>query len=1131
MGYAHLHVHTEYSILRSSVRIEGLVKKAAELGMKSLAITDYGVMYGVIAFYKACKKYDIKPIIGCEIYVDDDNLILLAKDEEGYTNLKKMVSLSFVRGFRNGKPRISKDVLAQHSGGLIAISSDYNGEVCRKLMMNDRDGALKCALEYSKMFGKDNYYLEIFDHNRPEDKALIRQIMKLSGETGIPMVALNEIHYLNREDATAYNVLECIQTHKKIGDIPRTPDRLEHFVKSEEQMRQAFPYALEAVENTCAIADRCHVEIEFNKPKLPKYPIDNGMSSREYLEKLCAEGIKKRYKKVTKEVSERLEYELSVIDKMGFVDYFLVVWDFVNYARKKGIVVGDGRGSAAGSIVSYALGITNIDPIRYNLIFERFLNPERVSMPDIDIDFAHNRRDEVVRYVIDKYGAANVVQIVAFGTLASRAVIRDVVRVMDIGYEVGDEISHMLSDSYDLSLADSLKTNDELRGLYETDVTIRNLINISMELEGLIRHTTIHPAGVVICDEDAADIYPLALSNDGNVVIQCEKKEVEELGLLKIDFLSLRNLTIIDDTLKALEEEGIHVDLSTIDYHEKGVYAMISAGDTDGVFQLESRGMKMFMKNLKPSDFDQIVAGIALFRPGPMDFIPKYIEARNSGKVSYEHPMLEPILKDTYGCIVYQEQVMQIFRDFAGYSMGRSDMVRRIMAAKKTKELESERQNFVYGNATLGIKGCVVNGIDAKLANHIFDEMLDFASYAFNKSHAVAYSVISYKTAYLKYHYPVQFMSALLTSVMSSTTKVSEYISAFRRRGGKVLPPSVNEPARRFLPSGDNVRYALTAIKNVGDSVVDAIIAEYRQRPYKDFYDFLDRNISHGLNKKCVECLIKAGALDGLGVNRKQMIHNYERVMEDIQRRKKTEITGQISLFDFENGGESVSRQAAFAKVEEFSSDELLAMESEVLGIYVSAHPLDEFLPLIEKNVTHYSSDFYNDDGQNPISEKDKVIIGGFISKALHKVTRKGDDMAIITLEDYYGQIEVLVFQKTYKKVSQYIAENKKIFVVGNLKRDDTRSSIIAMDIIPFDSMPRIISIGFDDMQAFEKLYPEVEKHIYTQGGHDSVVAYLVKERAKKPLAKRVIISDEDMESLKKILGDERVVSAQTNCG
>ena len=917
MNFTHLHVHTEYSLLDGSNKIKEYVARVKKLGMDSAAITDHGVMYGVIDFYKEAKAQGIKPILGCEVYVapgsrfdkeagnNEDryyHLVLLAENNEGYQNLMKIVSIGFIDGFYY-KPRVDIETLETYHEGIIALSACLAGEIPRYIMRGMYEEACKSALRYQNIFGKNNFFLELQDHGMPEQKQVNQSLLRMSREMGIELVATNDVHYTYAEDVKPHDILLCLQTGKRLSDEDRMRyEGGQYFVKSPEEMATLFPYAPEALENTYKIAQRCNVEIEFGVTKLPKYDVPEGYTSWEYLNKLCWDGFAERYPEDTGKLKDQLTYELSIIQKMGYVDYFLIVWDFIKYSRDHGIAVGPGRGSAAGSLVSYTLGITNIDPAKYQLLFERFLNPERVSMPDIDVDFCFERRQEVIDYVVRKYGKDRVAQIVTFGTLAARGVLRDVGRVMDMPYAFVDSIAKMVPQELNITLDRALKTNPEFKTLYDTNEQVKELVDMSMRLEGLPRHTSMHAAGVVISQKAVDEYVPLSRAQDGSLTTQFTMTTLEELGLLKMDFLGLRTLTVIQNAVRMVEQgHGCKIDVDHIDYNDKAVLDSLGTGKTDGVFQLESTGMKNFMKELKPQSLEDIIAGISLYRPGPMDFIPQYIRGKNHPEtITYDCPQLESILEPTYGCIVYQEQVMQIVQKLAGYTLGRADLVRRAMSKKKAAVMQQERQNFVYGNEEEGVPGCISRGIPENVANKIYDDMIDFAKYAFNKSHAAAYAVVAYQTAWLKYYYPVEFMAALMTSVIDNSTKVSEYILTCRQMSIGILAPDVNESESAFSVSGGAIRYGLNAIKSIGRPVIESIIAERKAGgPYVDLSDFIHRLPGKDVNKRVVENLIKSGAFDSFPANRRQMMLIYGQIMDEAAQKKKTELAGQMSLFDF----------------------------------------------------------------------------------------------------------------------------------------------------------------------------------------------------------------------------------------
>ena len=1128
MAFTHLHVHTEYSLLDGSNKIKEYVKRVKELGMDSAAITDHGVMYGVIDFYKACKAEGINPILGCEVYVAPNSrfdkeltggedryyhLVLLAENNKGYENLMKIVSRGFTEGYYY-KPRVDMELLQEYHEGIIALSACLAGEVQRYIQKGLVDEAKKAALKYQNCFGKGNYFLELQDHGLPEQKLVNTTLLQMSRELDIPMVVTNDVHYTYADDVKPHDILLCLQTGKKLSDEDRMRyEGGQYYVKSEEEMKGLFPYAWEAVENTQRIADRCHVEIEFGVTKLPKFDVPEGYNSWTYLNKLCYDGLKERYGdenapagETGQTLKERLDYELNVIQTMGYVDYFLIVWDFINYAKQNGIMVGPGRGSAAGSIVSYCLKITNIDPIRYNLLFERFLNPERVSMPDIDIDFCFERRQEVIDYVGRKYGQEKVVQIVTFGTLAAKGVIRDVGRVMDLPYAYVDSLAKMIPNELNITIDKALQMNPDMRKLYETDEQVKELIDMSRRLEGLPRHTSMHAAGVVICSRPAEDLVPLSRGADGSITTQFTMTTIEELGLLKMDFLGLRTLTVLRDAVKLVKQStGKEINLDQIDFDDKKVLASIGTGKTDGVFQLESAGMKNFMKELKPQNLEDIIAGISLYRPGPMDFIPKYIKGKsNFGTVTYLCPQLEPILSPTYGCIVYQEQVMQIVRDLGGYTLGRSDLVRRAMSKKKQAVMEKERANFVYGNPEEGVPGCVANGIPENVASKIYDEMMDFAKYAFNKSHAACYAVVSYQTAYLKYYYPVEFMAALMTSVIDNPGKVAEYIMVCRSMGITILPPDINQGESGFSVNGNSIRYALTAIKSVGRPVIDAVVNERKERgAYTNLQDFITRMADKDINKKAIENFIKAGALDSLGGTRKQFMSAYVQIMDHIVHDRKNNMAGQISLFDIVDESEKSSYDVRLPDVGEYSKDMILAFEKEVLGIYVSGHPLEEFEDLWRRGITNTTADFVleEESGETRVRDNASCTIGGIISNKKIKYTKNDKIMAFLQIEDLVGTVEVIVFPRDYEKNSMKLLEDNKVFIKGHVSLEEDRDGkVICEGITAFDEIPKKLWIKFPTMEAYQASSNELLQTLQTSDGYDSVVIYIEEAKAMKKL-------------------------------
>ena len=1146
MAFTHLHVHTEYSLLDGSCKIKELAARAKELGMDSMAVTDHGVMYGVIDFYRAAKEVGIKPIIGCEVYVAPGSrfdretsngedryyhLVLLAENDTGYHNLMKIVSRGFVDGFYY-KPRVDYEVLETYHEGVIALSACLAGEVQRYLARGMYEEACRSTRHYEDIFGKGNFFLELQDHGIPTQKTVNQGLMRMSRELSMDLVATNDIHYILAEDAAAHDILLCIQTGKKVSDENRMRyEGGQYYVKSEEEMRALFPYAQEAIDNTHKIAERCNVEIEFGVTKLPKYEVPEGYDSWSYLNKLCQDGMAKRYPNDDGTLQERLSYELGVIHNMGYVDYFLIVWDFIHFARSHDIMVGPGRGSAAGSIVSYCLEITNIDPVRYDLLFERFLNPERVSMPDIDIDFCFERRQEVIDYVVEKYGKDQVVQIVTFGTLAAKGVVRDVGRVLDLPYARCDAIAKMIPGDLGMTLEKALKQSPDLREAYQNDDEVRYLIDMAKRLEGLPRHTSMHAAGVVIGQRAMDEFVPLSRASDGTITTQFTMTTLEELGLLKMDFLGLRTLTVIQNAVRQAEENyGVHLVMEEIDYNDKDVLASIGTGKCDGIFQLESSGMKSFMKELRPENLEDIIAGISLYRPGPMDFIPRYLKGKNDkDSITYECPQLEHILGPTYGCIVYQEQVMQIVRDLAGYTMGRSDLVRRAMSKKKAAVMEKERQNFVYGNQEENVKGCIENGIDEKTANHIYDEMIDFARYAFNKSHAACYAVVAYQTAYLKYYYPKEFFAALMTSVMDNVGKVSEYILTCRQMGIRILPPDINEGQSGFSVSGDAIRYGLSAIKSIGRNVVDEIIRERQNNGlFTSIDDFVERMGGREVNKRTLENFIKAGAMDSLPGNRRQKTMIAPELLDQKNKDRKNVLEGQLSLFDFAAEEEKQQYQITMPKVPEFPKGELLAFEKETLGIYVSGHPMDEYLETWKNSITAKTTDFMVDEetGRAVVEDGARATIGGMITARTVKLTKNGQQMAFVTLEDMVGSVEVIVFPRDYENKKQLLNEDAKVFISGRTSiGDDPAGRLICEQVIPFDEVPKDLWLKFADKTEYDARWPEVTEILRGSDGHDTVIIYLEKERAKKvlPANWHVAASTEVTEKLMKIIGEKNV--------
>ncbi|NLJ67251.1 MAG: DNA polymerase III subunit alpha [Clostridiales bacterium] len=1148
-GFVHLHTHTEYSLLDGAGRITDLLDKCKELGMDSLAITDHGVMYGVVDFYKEAKARGIKPIIGCEVYIaprsmtdrqprTDSNyahLVLLAKDQTGYLNLVKLVSMGFIDGFYY-KPRIDYEVLSRHSEGLIGLSACLAGDIPRLLLSGQKKDAQALALRLEKILGKGNFYLELQDHGLEEQARVNPLIVELSNNTGIPLIATNDVHYVNPEDATAHDVLICIQTGKTVDDEDRMRfNSSEFYLKSPQEMEELFAAFPEAIENTARIAQRCNVEFDFDTIHLPEYKVPDGFSPSQYLRHLCSEGLKEKYPEVTDEALERLEFEIKTIEQMGYVDYFLIVWDFIKYARDKGIMVGPGRGSAAGSLVAYVLGITQIDPLKYNLLFERFLNPERISMPDIDIDFCFERRQEVIDYVVEKYGEDRVAQIITFGTMAARAAIRDVGRALNLPYGDVDRIAKAIPFELGMTIDRALEVNSELRELYENEPIIKNLIDTSRSLEGLPRHASTHAAGVVISKDPITEHVPLQ-KNDDIITTQFSMGVLEQLGLLKMDFLGLRTLTVIRDAVHLIKlNKGIDVDINTIPLDDPGVYEILSQADTDGVFQLESAGMRHFLKELKPSNFEDIIAGISLYRPGPMDQIPRYIDNKNHPEsIEYTDSSLTNILEVTYGCMVYQEQVMQIVRDLGGYSLGRSDLVRRAMGKKDMEVMERERHNFIYGltddDGNVIVAGALRNGVDVEQAGKIFDEMMEFAKYAFNKSHAAAYALIAYQTGWLKYHYPVEFMAALMTSVIGNSSKVAGYIQYCRKRGIEVLPPDVNESMAKFTVVGDKIRFGLAAVKNVGVSAIEEIVkARNEKGKFRSILDFCQKVDSSGLNKRLLESLIKCGAFDSLGVYRSQLMAVYERVLDGVLQDRRKNLDGQISLFE----QALIQREEPMdfellPDIKEFPSDILLSMEKEIVGVYISGHPLWEYKDVLERltsTLDLQAGEFDTETLISPDSLKDGdvVEVGGIVVEHKRKTTRSNNMMAFVTLEDLYGTIEVIVFPTIYKRYARLLDNDSTVIIQGKLSlKEEEEPKILCDRVIPLTSSMNkklYLKIGAGSrVNISRQLNPILKKY----SGNIPVILY-VESIKQKSLADRNLWVKEDrglIEELSKLLGN-----------
>lgn len=1147
--FTHLHVHTEYSLLDGSAKISELVKRTKELGMDSLAITDHGAMFGVIDFYKACKENDVKPIIGCEVYVAPTSrfekssresvsyyhLVLLAENMEGYNNLIRLVSLGYTEGFYY-KPRVDEELLRKYHNGLIATSACLAGPVAKTMINGSYEISKETALRYLDIFGEGNFFLELQDHGIDDQKIVNEGLVKMSGETGIPLICTNDVHYIKQSDCEAHDILLCIQTGKTVNDENRMRYEGNCFhLKSPKEMYDMFSYVPEALKNTVKIAERCNVDFVFHELKLPRYDVPDGLTAEEYLKKITLDGFNKRYPAAGYELKERLEYELDTIVKMGYVDYFLIVWDYIKFAKDNGITVGPGRGSAAGSVVAYSLDITTIDPIRYDLIFERFLNPERVSMPDIDVDFSDERRQEVINYVIGKYGIDNVAQIITFGTMAAKAAIKDVGRALDLPYAAVDKVSKMIPAELNMTIDKALGMNSELKNEYENNSEIKRLIDMSRKLEGLPRHASTHAAGVVICGKPVVDYVPLYAA-DGNVSTQYTMTTLEELGILKMDFLGLRTLTVVENAVKEIKRNhGIEIDIDNLADGDKKVYELISQGRTEGVFQLESSGMKQFMKELKPSCLEDLIAGISLYRPGPMEFIPKYVKGKNNqGDIKYTSPALEPILKNTYGCIVYQEQVMQIVRDLAGYSLGRSDLVRRAMSKKKTKVMAEERKNFIYGIKD-EVPGCLANGIEADVAEKIFDEMTDFAKYAFNKSHAACYAVVAYQTAWLKTYYPVEFMAALMTSVMDNTSKVTEYMNDCKLMGIKILPPDINEGYGTFSVSGKNIRFSLAAIKSVGRPSINVIVEEREKNgKYAGLTDFCTRLAGRETNKRMIENLIVAGAFDSFGGTRKQYTSIYKSVIDGINQSKKNNIEGQLNLFDLGSADSNDNiLQDDFPYVAEFSNRERLMFEKQVLGIYISGHPLEEYIDVLERRVSIHCVDFLEsnvEEGRSSIFDGQNVIIGGFVADKKINFTRNNAQMAFVRIEDMTGSVELIVFPKTYDRIGKYLIEDRVIIAEGRVSiSDGDIPKVICENIIPFEriisgsnSKPSSIGIILEEENLFNEVIPVIAKY------HGTVPLYINdKASGMKYKADKSKWLDGDelvIDKLKEILGNENVI-------
>lgn len=1141
MAFVHLHTHTAFSLLDGEGTVKKTLDRAKELGQTAMAITDHGCMFGVIDFYEYAKSIGIKPVLGCEVYVaartrhdkeygldsSSAHLILLAKNNTGYKNLMNIVSTGYTEGFYY-KPRIDSEILRRNSEGLIALSACMIGVLSKKILANDYDGAKESALEYIDIFGKENYYIELQDHGIYEQKKLNSELLRLARELDLGVVATNDIHYVMREDAEYQDILMCIQTGKTVDDEDRmkmSTDAM--YVKSEDEMRELFSYVPEAIENTAKIAEMCNVEIEFGKLHLPRFDLPEGFTSESYLRKLCDEGFSERYPNADEKLRQRLDYELETIKQMGYVDYFLIVWDFIHFARRSGIPVGPGRGSAAGSIVSYCLKITNIDPIKYDLIFERFLNPERITMPDIDIDFCYERRGEVIDYVIRKYGADKVTQIVTFGTMKARQAIKDTGRALNMPYNFVESVAKQIPEELNMTIEKAFNANKQFKEMYDGDPQIKRLIDVSMKLEGLPRHTSVHAAGVVITREPVQTYVPLAMGKDDVITTQFTMTTIERLGLLKMDFLGLKTLTVIRDALDCVKTDfGIEIDIDGIDMNDTETYSMISRGDTDGVFQLESGGMTEFMKELCPSSIEDIIAGISLYRPGPMDSIPMYIRNKNSGEIKYKHPMLENILNVTYGCIVYQEQVMQIVRELGGYSLGRADLVRRAMSKKKTDVMEQERKNFVYGivneSGECEVEGAVRRGIDEKTAVSIFDEMMDFAKYAFNKSHAAAYAVVSYQTAWLRCHYPTEFYAALLTSVIDKPTKVTRYINAAQKLGIALLPPDINKSRRRFVPENGNIRFALGAIKNVGGAFIDDMTSERKENgDFVSFTDFCVRMADKKMNKRMAEAMIKSGVFDSIGMNRATLLSVYESVIDSAVKDAKNSVEGQLDLFGmFEE--QSAITDDNFKALTELPEREKLAAEKEYLGVYVSGHPLDGAKAAIESSSEASVFDILeNESGKYEADVR--IKIGGMISKRCEQLTKRGELMLYLNFEDLTGEIEVLVFPSLVKRYAPLLEEGNLCVICGSIDRPDEKAAKIRAEEIKVLA-PTYKKVFLRLPSETDARLERVKNALRGKNGSIKTIIYFEDTKTSLQAPKSMWLKEaEDIRALEYILGAENV--------
>lgn len=1152
MQFCHLHTHTEYSLLDGEASIKKLVARVKELGMDSCAITDHGSMYGVVDFYREAKSQGIHPVIGCEVYMaprsrfdkvyDIDNktshLILLAENQRGYKNLIKLVSAGYIDGFYY-KPRIDFEMLKEHSEGIIALSACIAGEVPKALLRGDYDEAKKIALKYAEVLGKDNYFLEIQDHGLSEQKRIIPDMLRLSEETGIGLVATNDIHYLKKEDAKYQDVLMCIQMEKKVDD----PDRMkfeteEFYIKSPEEMTSLFEYVPQAIENTEKIAKRCNVDFDFGTRHLPAYAVPDGKDAFEYLRELCQSGLEKRYLPVSDELQKRLDYELGVIKSMGFVDYFLIVWDFIHFAKNNGVMVGPGRGSAAGSIVAYSLGITTVDPIKYGLIFERFLNPERVSMPDIDIDFAPNGRQKIIDYVVEKYGEGQVAQIITFGTMKAKLAIRDVGRALDIPYAEVDKVAKLVPFDLKMTISKALDISTELHALYENDPQIKELLDTSMALEGLPRHASTHAAGVVITSEPIVNYVPLQLNSENFITTQFTKDTVENLGLLKMDFLGLRNLTVIENAVKIIKRtRGIDLNMDEIDYDCKEVYELISSGNTDGVFQLESAGMQSFMQELKPDTLEDVIAGIALYRPGPMEQIPRYIKSKkNPQTIQYKHPLLKNILDVTYGCMVYQEQVLEIVRTLAGYSLGKADSMRRVISKKKADQMVIERKNFIYGSDDGDIPGCIKNGIDEQTAISIFDEINDFANYAFNKSHAAAYAFVTYQTAYLKTFYPVEYMASLISSI-DDLDKINHYIANCKEMGIDRLPPDVNKSEDTFTVENNSIRFGLSAVKNVGRAMILNLVNERKNNgEFKTFSDFIDRMAGQDMNKRALEGLISCGAFDSMGVKRSQLLAVYEKALDGTARAARDNVAGQMSLFD------TIEEQSEmqFPNIDELDKKTMLKMEKQSTGLYFSGHPMEEYTDKIKKltkyNISDVLTSVHKDEDGNyhavegGLQDGDMMIICAAIASRKNKTTRSNAQMAFLNVEDVYGSVECIVFPKVLNEFSPLLQEDNLVAIACRLSiREDEAPKILMQSVQLLDEAlmakkePKRLYIQLETRN--DENLKNVEKYLSPYQGDMEVRLFFKDTRKMSSVPRRLWFNGTEnaIYDLKNIFGEDNV--------